>query len=73
MKSKKKLLKKALGILIHLSELSGRAKSDHKNAHGFKSPNYYQSKREQLKELIINYSDDIKIFNEKLISFQSEL
>ena len=66
-------MKKALGILIHLSELSGRTKSDHKNGHDFKSPNYYQSKREQLKELIINYSDDIKIFNEKLISFQSEL
>tara|TARA_Y100000748_G_C15410734_1_gene455303 strand:- start:490 stop:723 length:234 start_codon:yes stop_codon:yes gene_type:complete len=71
--NKKKLLKKALGILIHLSELSGRVKTSQQNNINFKSVAYYQSKREILKDLIINNSDNLQIFEEQLNLFQSEL
>ena len=71
--NKKKLLKKALGILIHLSELSGRVKTGQQNDINFKSVAYYQSKREILKDLIINNSDNLQIFEEQLNLFQSEL
>tara|TARA_B100001109_G_C18816167_1_gene452160 strand:- start:1042 stop:1275 length:234 start_codon:yes stop_codon:yes gene_type:complete len=71
--NKKKLLKKALGILIHLSELSGRVKTSQQNDINFKSVAYYQSKREILKDLIINNSDNLQIFEEQLNLFQSEL
>ena len=71
--NKKKLLKKALGILIHLSELSGRVKTSQQNDINFKSVAYYQSKREILKDLIINNSDNSQIFEEQLNLFQSEL
>ena len=55
MNDRKRLLKKALGILIHLSELSGRTKFQHKNDHDLNSVDYYLLKREELKKLIINY------------------
>ena len=71
--NKKKLLKKALGILIHLSELSGRVKTSQQNNINFKSVAYYQSKREILKDLIINNSDNLQTFEEQLNLFQSEL
>ena len=71
--NKKKLLKKALGILIHLSELSGRVKTSQQNDINFKSVAYYQSKREILKDLIINNSDNLQIFEEQLNLFQNEL
>ena len=71
--NKKKLLKKALGILIHLSELSGRMKTSQQNNINFKSVAYYQSKREILKDLIINNSDNLQIFEEQLNLFKSEL
>ena len=71
--NKKKLLKKALGILIHLSELSGRVKISQQNNINFKSAAYYHSKREILKDLIINNSDNLQIFEEQLNLFQNEL
>ena len=71
--NKKKLLKKALGILIHLSELSGRVKTSQQNDINLKSVSYYQSKREILKDLIINNSDNLQIFEEQLNLFQNEL
>ena len=71
--NKKKLLKKALGILIHLSELSGRVKTSQQNNINFKSVAYYQSKREILKDLIINNSDNLQTFEEQLNLFQLEL
>ena len=71
--NKKKLLKKALGILIHLSELSGRVKTSQQNDINFKSVAYYQSKREILKDLIINNSDNLQTFEEQLNLFQLEL
>tara|TARA_B100000579_G_C22367657_1_gene636796 strand:+ start:281 stop:502 length:222 start_codon:yes stop_codon:yes gene_type:complete len=73
MNDKKRLLKKALGILIHLSELSGRAKFHHKKNHDLNSVDYYLSKREKLKKLIINYADDAKKLNEELGLFQKRL
>ena len=73
MNDKKRLLKKALGILIHLSELSGRTKFQHKNDHDLNSVDYYLLKREELKKLIINYADNLDELNEELSLFQKRL
>ena len=73
MNDKKRLLKKALGILIHLSELSGRTKFHHKKNHDLNSVDYYLLKREELKKLIIYYADDAKKLNEELGLFQKRL
>ena len=73
MNDKKRLLKKALGILIHLSELSGRTKFYHKKNHDLNSVDYYLLKREELKKLIINYADDAKKLSEELGLFQKRL
>ena len=48
--NEKEIIKKALGILIHLSELGGRAKSRGKNQVNIIDADYYQAKREHLKK-----------------------
>tara|TARA_B100001113_G_scaffold69264_1_gene53631 strand:+ start:1668 stop:1889 length:222 start_codon:yes stop_codon:yes gene_type:complete len=73
MNDKKRLLKKALGILIHLSELSGRTKSQHKKNHDLNSADYYLLRREELKKLIINYADNLDGLNKELSLFQKRL
>ena len=73
MNDKKRLLKKALGILIHLSELSGRTKFHHKKNHDLNSVDYYLLKREELKKLIINYADNLERLNKELSLFQKKL
>tara|TARA_B100000900_G_scaffold350142_1_gene316577 strand:+ start:4334 stop:4555 length:222 start_codon:yes stop_codon:yes gene_type:complete len=64
--NEKEIIKKALGILIHLSELSGRAKSQSKNQAIIKDADYYQAKREYLKGLIIKYYRDPKSLEKEL-------
>ena len=73
MNDKKRLLKKALGILIHLSELSGRTKFQHKKNHDLNSTDYYLLKREELKKLIINYADNLEGLSKELSLFQKKL
>ena len=77
MNRNKNPLKKALGILIHLSELSGKAKSfsgiNNDDDYNSKGVDYYQTKREELKKLIIDCHSDIKVLDEKLIQFKNNL
>ena len=77
MNRNKNPLKKALGILIHLSELSGKAKSfrrsNNDDDNNFKDVDYYQTKREELKKLIIDCHSDIEVLDEKLIQFKNDL
>ena len=56
--NEKEIIKKALGILIHLSELGGRAKTQNKDQAIIKDADYFQAKREYLKDIIIKYYQD---------------
>ncbi len=64
--NEKEIIKKALGILIHLSELGGRAKSQSKNQAIIKDADYYQKKREYLKGLIVKHYQDPKSLEKEL-------
>ena len=63
--------------MIHLSELSGKAKSfrrsNNDDDNNFKDVDYYQTKREELKKLIIDCHSDIEVLDEKLIQFKNNL
>ena len=64
--NEKEVIKKPLWILIHLSELGGRAKSQSRNQAIIKDADYYQAKRECLKGLIINHYQDPKSLEKEL-------
>ena len=68
--------KQALAILIHLSEMSGRFVSNNtklgKNKKSEKLE-YYRSKRENLKELIIKHWNHSHVLKVELKKFQSSL
>ena len=64
--NEKEIIKKALGILIHLSELGGRAKSQGKNQANIKDADYYQTKREHLKDIIIKHYKNPKLLEREL-------
>ena len=65
----KTILKKALGILIHLSEQRGKNR-DNKN---LEKSNYSQNKSEELKDIIIQNWDDPDLLKIKLNNFQKSL
>lgn len=65
----KAILKKALGILIHLSEQRGKNR-DNKN---LEKSNYSQNKSEELKDIIIQNWDDPDLLKIKLNNFQKSL
>ena len=69
----KEIIKKALGILIHLSELGGRAKSQSKNQVNIKDVDYYQAKREHLKDIIINHYKNPKLLERELSELKYNL
>ena len=69
----KEIIKKALGILIHLSELGGRAKSQSKNQVNIKDVDYYQAKREYLKDIIINHYKNPKLLERELFKLKDNL
>ena len=77
MNRNKNPLNKALGILIHLFELSGKTKSfrgrNNNDDYNSKGVDYQQTKREDLKELIIDCHSDIEVLDEKLIQFKNDL
>ena len=66
--SKKGVLKKALGLLSHYSELSGRVSviipMDKKKL------NHYRKLTNQLKDIIISYQSDLEVFNMEIEKFQ---
>ena len=66
--SKKGVLKKALGLLSHYSELSGRVSviipMDKKKL------NHYRKLTDQLKDIIISYQSDFEVFNMEIEKFQ---
>ena len=65
--SKKGVLKKALGLLSHYSELSGRVSviiPMDKN-----KLNHYRKLTNQLKDIIISYQSDFKVFNMEIEKF----
>ena len=65
--SKKGVLKKALGLLSHYSELSGRVSviipMDKKKL------NHYRKLTNQLKDIIISYQSDFEVFNMEIEKF----
>jgi len=65
----KAILKKALGILIHLSEHRGKNR-DNKN---LEKSNYFQNKSEELKDIIIQNWDIPSLLKIKLDNFQKSL
>ena len=67
------IIKKALGILIHLSELGGRAKSKGKNQVNIKDANYYQAKREHLIYIIIKHYKNPKLLERELTKLKDNL
>ena len=69
----KEIIKKALGILIHLSELSGRAKSQGENQVNIKDADYYQAKREHLKDIIIKHYKNPKLLEGELFKLKDNL
>ena len=66
--SKKGVLKKALGLLFHYTELSGRGSviipMDKKKL------NHYRKLTNQLKDIIISYQSDFEVFNMEIEKFQ---
>ena len=66
--SKKGVLKKALGLLSHYSELSGRVSviipMDKKKL------NHYRKLTNQLKDIILSYQSDFEVFNMEIEKFQ---
>ena len=71
--NEKEIIKKALGILIHLSELGGRAKSQGKNQVNIKDAEYYQTKREHLKDVIIKHYKNPKFIERELSELKYNL
>ena len=71
--NEKEIIKKALGILIHLSELGGRAKSQGKNQANIKDADYYQTKREHLKDIIIKHYKNPKLLGRELSKLKDNL
>ena len=69
----KKIIKKALGILIHLSELCGRAKYQGKNQVNIKDADYYQAMREHLKDIIIKHYKNPKLLERELSKLKDNL
>tara|TARA_B100001027_G_C16228773_1_gene313512 strand:+ start:891 stop:1112 length:222 start_codon:yes stop_codon:yes gene_type:complete len=67
------IIKKALGILIHLSELGGRAKSKGKNQVNIKDADYYQAKREHLKDTIMKHYKNPKLLERELTKLKDNL
>ena len=65
----KKILKKALGILIHLSEHRGKNKDKKKTDKN----KYYQKKSEELKKILILHWEDSKGLKINLDKFQRSL
>tara|TARA_B100000575_G_C22785859_1_gene465318 strand:+ start:398 stop:616 length:219 start_codon:yes stop_codon:yes gene_type:complete len=66
--SKKGVLKKALGLLSHYSELGGRVSViipiDKKKL------NHYRKLTKQLKDIIISYQSDLEVFHIEIEKFQ---
>ena len=71
--NEKEIIKKALGILIHLSELGGRAKPQGKNQVNIKDSDYYQAKREHLKDIIIKHYKNPKLLERELSKLKDNL
>ncbi len=65
----KAILKKALGILIHLSEHRGKNR-DEKNC---EQSNYFQQKSEELKDILIHNWDNLMRLKIKVNNFQKSL
>ena len=66
--SKKGVLKKALGLFSHYSELSGRVSviipRDKKKL------NHYRKLTHQLRDIIISYQSDLEVFHMGIEKFQ---
>ena len=71
--NEKEIIKKALGILIHLSELGGRAKFQGKNQVNIKDVDYFQAKREHLKDIIIKHYKNPKLLERELSELKYNL
>ena len=68
--------KQALAILIHLSEMSGRFVSNNAKLGNDKNSEkleYYRSKRESLKDLIIKYWNHSHVLKVELKKFKKSL
>ena len=66
--SKKGVLKKALGLLSHYSELSGRVSVS--IPIDKKKLNHYRKITNQLKDIIISHQSDLEVFHMEIEKFQ---